>query len=278
MFKHNKKRNSFIVYEQFSALVTRLIINNHKDEANKVIKIIKEYYSPKREIGKEYRILKNILTTTGIDPSLATGVIEEEIKGCSAISIKKLEKEKTALIEYINKNYSKNFFNIPIKDYKLAASLQVLINETIENKYSTTPVERVKIKKLLTERISAPAEKETNQEIDNLTFAILLNKFNKKYSQLIKEDQGDLLKIWIQYLVKSKDPKVLNEEFDQKVQKISLKLSSYLGDSQNIKNKELIKEAHKNLNETEMVINEENIYKLMRYFDLIEDLFNDQKN
>lgn len=278
MLKHNKKRNSFLVYEQLVTLTTRLAAQGNKQEANMVVDVIKEYYRPNTEIGKEYRLMDSVLSSKGHKKEVASDIISEALIEAKNLSQKKLDKEKGKLIEAINKTLSKTLFNIPIKDYKIAASVQILMNEARSANNDTTPVERAKVKNLLIERLSKRNKRVETPEVDNITLAVLVSKFNKRYSQVMNEDQKDLLAAWTTFLIDEDEQKAKNL-LTEKVTKLKLTLSSFM-DSKTHKDTEngpLLREAYSTLVNKDVVVNEDSVYEFMRYFDLVEDLNNYEK-
>ena len=275
MLRHNKKRNSFVVYEQLVSLTTRLAAQGNKKEASMVVEIIKEYYNPNTEIGKEFKIIDAVLSSKGHKKEVASDIVAESLVESKKLSQKKLDKEKTKLIEKINRSLSKTLFNIPIRDYKIAASVQILMNEARSQNADTTPVERAKVKNLLVERLSRSNKKSEKVQVDNLTLAVLVSKFNKRYSQVMNEDQRDVLSTWTTFLIDSDRSKAQNA-LNQKVDKLKLSLSLLMDSKIHNKTEHgpLLKEAYSNLVNRPIDVNETVVYEVMRYFDLVEDLNN----
>lgn len=275
MLRHNKKRNSFVVYEQLVSLTTRLAAQGNKREASMVVEIIKEYYNPNTEIGKEFKIMDAVLSSKGHKKEVASDIVAESLVESKKLSQKKLDKEKTKLIERINRSLAKTLFNIPIRDYKIAASVQILMNEARTQNADTTPVERAKVKNLLVERLSRSNKKAEKVQVDNLTLAVLVSKFNKRYSQVMNEDQKDVLSAWTTFLIDS-DHNKAQIALTQKVDKLKLSLSSLMDSKIHNKTEHgpLLKEAYSNLVSRPIDVNETVVYEVMRYFDLVEDLNN----
>ncbi len=272
--KHNKKRNAFIIYEQLIALTTRLAAGGNKEEASSVIAFLKEHFRSDTEIGKEYKLLESILSPGGHTKDNAEKIIEESLKQVKTLTTPKLEKEKTKLIEDINRRISKDLFKIPLKDYKAAASAQILLNEARRGKIETSPVERVKIRSILVEKISK-SKSESSEKIDNVTFAILCSKFNQRYSKLMNADQKETLSAWSTFLIDGNQDKA-NSLLNEKIDKLKLSLSSHMSSKKHRKaeHEPLLKEAYSKLVDSDFNLNEQCIYEVMRYFDLVEDLDN----
>lgn len=273
--KHNKKRNSFIVYEQLISLTTRLAAAGNKKEASVVVDFIKEHFGPNTEIGKEYKLLETILSPGGYTKDQAEKIIQESLEQAKTLSERKLTKEKTKLIEDINKKLTKDLHKIPLKNYKAAASAQILLNESRNKKIQTSPIERVKIKNILVEKISHPRQTEADEKIDNITFAVLCSKFNQRYSKLMNENQKEILASWSTFLI-DRDEAKATKNLNKKVQELKTSLSAHMSSKKHRKaeHEPLLKEAYSKLVHSNFELNENSIYEVMRYFDLVEDLDN----
>lgn len=275
MLRHNKKRNSYIIYEQLLSLTTRLAASGNNDEAKYIVGFIKQYYHPTTEIAKELKILESLVEKSH-QKDQAEKILEEALKQASTLNFEKLQKEKTALIDHINKKISVSLFDMPVKEYKTMASAQILINEVKDNFVNTTPTERVKLKNFIVEKMTVNPEPVSQEKVDDLTFAILVNNFNKKYSQLMNEDQRELLSAWSNYLIEQKEEK-LNSVVCEKIEKLKQNISKFLKESNGKEYRDLLFESYNKLSCSKYTVNEQSLYELMRYFDLVEELNNEQR-
>jgi hypothetical protein len=277
--KHNKKKNSLIVYEQLLTLATRLASNKKIDEFNFILETVKEFYSPNRMLGKEKKILQSITESSIKSEKECEDLISECLKEYSVIDHKRLDQEKVALINKINKSIGSNFFNIPVKKYKVYASAQILFNEQINGFKSSDPQERIRIKRILKENLSTSEVREENIEVDNVTYKILINKFNEKYGPFVNEGQKEILKVWLKSLL-TEDKSELKKVLQQKIFLAKEEVSKFLKSksSKSSENYELLIEAKQMLSSKdveEKQITEDFIYEVMRYCDLVEDLKNE---
>lgn len=281
MIKHNKKRNTFLIYEQLIALTTRLAAEGHNNEAHAVLSFIKEHFNKNTELLKEFKLANSILTTKDCTKDEGASIIEETLKEAKLINENRLNEEKTKLIEGINNRISMDLFKIPVRDYKKIASVQVLLNEVYDSKIQTSPVERVKIKNTLIESMSKPKNQLDQEKIDNVTFAVLCSKFNKRYSQLMNEDQKEILSAWSTFLIDGNTKKA-NSILENKIEKLKNSLSTHssLSKHKNSDYQPLLKEAFSELSSKKPKLNEESVYEMMRYYDLVEDLnnYNEQED
>lgn len=278
MLRHNKKRNSYIIYEQLLTLATTLAAKGKKDEANFTLSFIRDNFSLSSEIGKEIKLFESLLNKKGYKKELASEILNEAFVESKNISPVKIDQEKTKLIENINKHISYDLFDIPVKEYKTMASLQILLNESRNSSCESTPEERVKIKNSLLERMCESNEKKEEDKVDNLTFSLMINKFNQRYAKLMNEDQKHILSAWTNYLI-TNDEQKMTTVLEEKVQKIK---SCFEKSSKQKSQKEteyypMLKEAFENVKNYKTSLSEDGVYEVMRYFDIVEDLQNNEE-
>lgn len=275
MLKHNKKRNTYLIYEQFISLISRLSFAKMHNEAKFVSSILKEHYSGNSLIAKEKKLFESVLKTKNLKKEEAEDILREVFEESKEIEQETLNKQKDRLINDITNKISVRFFEMPVNEYKLFASTQILFNESrdVGNK-NTTPAERAKIKKVLVERMCRKEETQKEYKIDNFTYNILVEKYNKKYSKLMTEEQKSLLKAWILYNVSGNGSKLKNVLIENK-KKIKNVLRPHLLNEKIKKNEnyKMIVEAYNKIDDVPVEnITEEQLYTFMKYFDLKEDL------
>lgn len=271
MIKHNKKKNSFIVYEQLVTLMTNLVSENKHEEFSMVKDIVMKHYNKNSCLFRERKLIESLLTFKSAESDMAQAFLDEVLVESSFIPFEKLENEKVLLINEINSKIGAEIFSVPVKSYKLSASIQFLLNEVRTNVKHSSPEDRVKLKKLLIENIKKIPEVEEEVVIDNFTMKILKEKFIKKYSSLLNEKQQEVLVKWNEYLVtENKDSfvKYLNKE----LKSINKELTLFNSQNKEGDNAELIKEAITSTSIEIKEVSEEQLYEVMRYLDVVEDL------
>ena len=272
-FKHNKKKNSLVVFEQLTTLASRLASQKKEEEFNFVLEFIKRKFNPNTQMGRERKILSS-LTETNCKENESEDLIKEALVESIFIDSKELEKEKSSLINEINNVFGSELFKIPIKKYKLYASAQILVNEHKNDFKNTNAKERLKIKSILKENLTKKIEKDSIEEnIDNVTYKILINKFNKRYGPLINEDQKMILSGWVNYLITKNDAEFRNLLIE-KSKKITKTLKKECSKKREDKDySQLLNEGYEAIKSKNFTqINEEVVYDVMRYFDIIQDL------
>jgi len=272
--KHSKYKNTGILFELLTRQLTAETISGN---SNKSLGFLKKHFNSKTELLKEYKIYHTLATQKYKKESQATMLIEELIKAHSNLSKSQLRREKYNLIKEIKDNYNVvDFFNSKINNYKILASIYNLL----ENK-EATPTSIVKSKTTLLEHIiEAPILKTKNTVLESykkqdkntqlLTYKVLLEKFNSKYSGLAN-NQKLLLKEYVNNVSNSPSLKLyINEE----IKKVKDKLTKY---SKIVNDKAV---AIK-LNETKEIlipinkksnVHDDNVSNLLNYYELINEL------
>ena len=204
-------------------------------------------------------------------------LIEELIKAYHKLNKSQLRREKFNLIKEIKNTYNiNNFFNSKIKNYKVMASIFNLLENS-----NASPESIVNSKITLLEHITENTQKKeqntlieefknTDKNTRLITYKVILEKFNNKYSGL-EDNQKILLKEYVNSVSNSPALKLyINEE----IKKVKNNLSKY---SKKIKDKAIVVK----LNETKDLIkplckkssvHDDNVSNLLNYYELINEL------
>jgi hypothetical protein len=196
-----------------------------------------------------------------------------------------LNNEKYNLIKVIKENYDLTaFFNSRIPNYKEMASIyNIFEGESTRKDYGA--VVETDSKVTLMENITSPGSTRkksktsfSNQEEDIrlLTYQLLVDKFNKKYSTL-SENQKDLLREYINNLSNTNS---LKEFIDAEVAKVKTILKSHLRQVNDKITKIKLTEAitHTDTATQGKYVKDSHVVALMRYYELIKELDNVHEN
>ena len=281
--KHNKIKNTGILFELLTRQITVDVLNNEKDSSS--IKILKEYFNSKTELGKENELYKILLEQKYKNLKHAEILVEAVIKNRRKLSNRRLNNEKYNLIKVIKENYDLTaFFNSRIPNYKEMASIyNIFEGESTRKDYGA--VVETDSKVTLMENITSPGSTRkksktsfSNQEEDIrlLTYQLLVDKFNKKYSTL-SENQKDLLREYINNLSNTNS---LKEFIDAEVAKVKTILKSHLRQVNDKITKIKLTEAitHTDTATQGKYVKDSHVVALMRYYELIKELDNFHEN
>lgn len=279
MIKHNKYKNTGILFELLVRQSTADLMLN-KDP--KAVKIFKKYFT-ETELGKEYSLYNTVLNAPKLTEAKAEVLVSTVVEQAKKLDREKLNKEKYNLIREIKKHYDlDDFFKAKIDSYKIHASVYTLIESQLTNKLTDTKqlvtnkltlLEHI-TKETLTERKVASKVVEEflkeDKEIRILAYRILVEKFNEKYSDL-SADQKDLLK---EYINNVSDTKKLKTYLNTKLLEVKTDLLD-------LRSKTKDKVLQIKLNEVvnfikPIAVNEsikdEVLIGLMQYYQLIQEL------
>jgi hypothetical protein len=280
--KHNKIKNTGLLFELLTRQITVDVLNSSDDSS--AIKILKEFFSPKTELGKEYELYKILLEKKYSKSEQANILIEAVTKNRRKLSNRRLKNEKYNLIKTIKENYSVvDFFNTKIPNYKILASIYNVF-ESESAKLDITPVEETDSKVTIIETVCTTPTKKSikkhlmesqEEDLRLLTYQLLVDKFNKKYSTL-NEHQKNLLREYINNLSNTNS---LREFIDTEVIKVKRILKAHLNKVNDKITKIKLNEAitHTETSTTGKFVKDSHVVSLMRYYELIKELDNVHK-
>lgn len=169
--KHNKKRNVGLLFEQISSVLTTAVLSNNRKNAEICTRILGESFAPGTELVKELRLFRALSTVTVKNDALLDRIIREAREAAGNVDVKKLSKEKSALIRQLNESFGKDvIFSQPVENFRSLATVQVLINEW--RKDSSAPYVFELEDKLMTEMKHQPVA-EKREEVGNVNQIIV---------------------------------------------------------------------------------------------------------
>ena len=245
--KHSKFKNTGILFELLVRQITLEVLNG--DTTEKAKKIVAEFFSPKTELNKELRLYELLTKEKYNSESRAEKFIDTVNEAHNRIDQNKLQREKYNLIKKINESFNMDeFLSSPITNYKVLASIYKVFESKKYDSYDVKDVFNSKIT-LIENIISKPSTlteakkdkvveeyKKQDKDLRLLTYKVLVETFNKKYSNL-NESQKSLLREYINNLtnttgfksyVETEIPKIVKElkaiqsKVSDKVTKIKL--------------------------------------------------------
>jgi hypothetical protein len=133
--KHNKYKNTGILFE---LLVRKITSDTMSNSNSKAATLVKKYFT-KSELANENKLYQTINNSISLSEGKAESVISTVLEMSRKLDRDKLAKEKYNLIKEIKDNFDINdFFQAKIKNYKLLASTYTLF-ESINLKASEIP-------------------------------------------------------------------------------------------------------------------------------------------
>ena len=220
--KHSKFKNTAILFELLVKQITQEVLSNSTKNISE--KIIKEFFSSNKELAKELKLYNQIVKEKYSSIDDAKLFLEEVSKERIKLDENKLNKEKYNLIKTIKESYDLNkFLSSNLQNYKLLASVykvfeaktmgrKVEIRDFIES--NNTILEHITHKKISVKQADTLYEsfKQQSEDLRLLTYKLLIENFNKKYSNLDDSQKG-LLREFINNVTNTSTfPKFIEEE------------------------------------------------------------------
>jgi hypothetical protein len=277
--KHSKYKNTGILFELLVRQVTADTLNGGQSPA---LNIIKKFFV-KSELGKELKLYETLTKSKKLNETRSNLLVQTLLESANKLNRKTLKREKYNLINEIKKHYNLDeFFKTKLPNYKTQAAFYTLTeaqqsselispDQIVSNKYTILehltlgPIDQEKVKDEVLQEFQT-----YDKDVRMLTYKILLEKFNGKYSDLY-ESQKEVLKEFITSV--DSTPK-LRTFYNNRIQMLKEELEVLC---KNITDKAVQIKLHEVLPliveiEKNQPIKNENIVDLLQYCELVEEL------
>lgn len=276
--KHNKLRNTGLLFELLVRQITSDTLNNRESKA---VNILKNNFN-NNAIAKEYKIYKALLSNKNLSEARANVVIESAIQAHKKLNKSLLNSQKYKLISQIKESYDiEEFFKSKIDNYKTIASVYMLFE--MYQSDNIDPKNEVKYKFSIMEDICAGIKEtkkdpvlEEYESFDKgtkaLVYKLMVQKFNEKYSDFNKS-QKRLLKEYINSITTPETFKeFVNEELDRLKNKLTTLSKKVNDEVRKIKIEEVIN-IIKPISQHKQVCDLD-LENLLHYYELEKELEN----
>jgi len=277
--KHSKFKNTGILFE---IIVKQITADTLSGTDSAAIKILKKYFV-NTELGKEYKLYETVFKSKNISETKANATITTIVEASQKLNRTKLRKEKYNLVKELKEFYNvDDLFRTKLADYKAQAALYVLFevystekatdpNQIIDNKVTllehltTTSVERDEVKDNVIEEF-----KTYDKDLRTLTYRIMLEKFNDKYSDL-NSRQKFILKEFIESV--DSTPR-LKEFYNSEITFLQEQFSTQIEKTTDEAVKIKLQEISKFIVELDKrsTIKNDHLVDLLQYHNLLEEL------
>jgi hypothetical protein len=208
--KHSKVKNTGVLFELLVRQITLEVLNGDKTENAK--RIVKEFFAPGKELNKELRLYELLNKEKYSSETRAEKFVETVCEAYSKLDTNKLNKEKYNLIKQIKESFdSEQFLSSPITNYKVLASIYKVFESlkttdtdikdifdskiTLIENITSKPVSK-SVKPQDESQQLVEMYKKQDKDIRLLTYKILVETFNKKYTNLDSK-QKEVLREYI---------------------------------------------------------------------------------
>jgi len=278
--KHSKFRNTGLIFELLVKQITADTLNNSESAA---VSILQKFYGNSSSLSKEYKLYEFITKNRNVNQSKAEAIVSTITEVSRKLDQKSLKSQKYSLISEIKKHYKiDEFFGMQVRDYKPLAALYCLL-EAQNNDNLINPQSLIDNKTTILEHLTSAQQNEDkvkdtlieeyskyDKDLKLLTFKILLEKFNKKYKNLLPEQKNILKEFITSVNSQTRLRNLVNEEMNKiasavrnlssrvKDEVVKIKLDEVAKSIKPLSNKDKIKDSH--------------LVNLMQYYDLVNEL------
>ena len=268
--KHNKLRNTGILFELLVRQITSDVMENKKDGI--AVKLMREFFNSKKELGKELMLYRAFFNVQNLSEQKAFQLLKLVTEQRKNLDQHVLDTQKYLLIKEIKKNFDlKEFFAARIPSYKIYASIYKSFDAAVNGINDTTTIEELANSqftivehlsgKMLNKEIKEHNElskivRSQDDDIRFLSYKILIERFNEKYKGL-NEAQKKLLQEYIYNISNTSKLKTytqgeshrLAKEITQASKKVKdkvirIKLGEVVSQLQKVQTATVVKENH----------------------------------
>lgn len=277
---HNKKRNTALLYEFLIRTISSALVENDKRKSSVALKILRRYFKPGTQLYKEFRIFNALIKTTVSSDSVATSILKEARTAIEVLDYEALDKEKSLLIRNINHVIKdENFYDQPVAEYRLYASIQTLFNEWRKPVGSADIVSLANYENQLREWLITEKKKEDHTLIDEtpgttrLLMKVMMKKLNEKYASSLNDDQREIIKAYA-FSTANEDQTTIKKKLEEVRHGLLEAIDSYMTQKQDntfVINK-LQNTKSKILSESFDAVDDDTVSKFMLYSNLRHEL------
>ena len=277
--KHSKFKNTGILFE---LLVRKITADTLAGTESPSVNILKKYFV-NTELGKEYKLYETLFKSKNLTEGKANTILTTILESSKKLNRKTLKREKYNLVKELREHYNvEDLFKTNISNYKSLAALYTLF-EVYNTQEITNPNQIVDNKLVLLEHLTSKEInkddvkntlleefKSEDKDVRLLTYRVILEKFNDKYSHL-SDAQKSILREFIEHIDSTSK---LKEFYNSKIQEIKKSLSEEIKSVKDEATKIKLVEVNKFIVEIgkNKRINNENLVDLLQYCSLLEEL------
>jgi hypothetical protein len=261
-------------------LVRKLTSETMTSDKSVTIDIIKKYFGKNTELAKEMKLYNAMLKEQFKSEAKALEYIRSLKEAHKKLNKSTLRRERYNLVKEISNNFKLDQISkIRVPNYKLLASAYIIFeNDEAENPKQIMECKSNIVDSIITER--AQVEKQTDTVLEAfksqpkdqrlLTYELLVDKFNSKYSGLDENQKGLLNK----YITNVNDTEALKEYIQTVIPAIKKGLKSHVSHINDAATRIKVERLSEMLCDVENIniVKESHVLNLLRYFDLLKEL------
>jgi hypothetical protein len=274
--KHSKYKNTGILFEMLVRKLTSETLSSNKSVT---IDIIKKYFGRNTELSKELQLYNALVKEQFRSEAQALDYIRTVKSAYDKLNQSVLKRQRYNLVKEISEKFVfTDMAKMHITNYKVLASINMLF----EYAESANPKQLMECKNVIidhgivTERATPKKDpvlesfESQPKEIRLLTYKIIVDKFNEKYS-VLDESQKRLLN---KYITHVNDTTALREYIETIIPQIKKDLATQAKTITDPATQIKVTKLSEMLCNVESMktIKESHVLNLLRYFDLVREL------
>lgn len=274
--KHSKYKNTGILFEMLVRKLTSETLTSNKSVT---IDIIKKYFGRNTELSKELQLYNSLIKEQFRSEAQALDYIRTVKSAYDKLNQSVLKRQRYNLVKEISEKFVfTDMAKMHINNYKVLASINMIFEHTeTDNPKQLMECKTVIIDHgIITERVQTKKDalieafESQPKDMRLLSYKILVDKFNEKYSGL-DESQKQLLN---KYITHVNDTTALREYIQTIIPKIKADLAEQAKSITDAATKIKVTKLSEMLCnvETMKTIKESHVLSLLRYFDLVREL------
>jgi hypothetical protein len=274
--KHSKYKNTGILFEMLVRKLTSETLSSNKTVT---VDIIKKYFGKNTELSKELQLYNALLKEQFKSEAQGLDYIRTVKSAHDKLNQSVLKRQRYNLVKEISEKFVfANMSKIHISNYKPLASIYMIF----EYEETSNPKQLLECKSVILQNgiITEKKQIEKDPVLENfesqpkdvrlLTYKLLVDKFNEKYSGL-DESQKQLLN---KYITNVNDTAALKEYVQIVIPRIKKDLASQAKQITDKATQIKVQKLSEMLCTVENMktIKESHVLSLLRYFDLVREL------
>jgi hypothetical protein len=274
--KHSKYKNTGILFEMLVRKLTSETLTSNKSVT---IDIIKKYFGRNTELSKELQLYNSLIKEQFRSEAQALDYIRTVKSAYDKLNQSVLKRQRYNLVKEISEKFVfTDMAKMHINNYKVLASINMIFEHTeTDNPKQLMECKTVIIDHgIITERTQPKKDalieafESQPKDMRLLSYKILVDKFNEKYSGL-DESQKQLLN---KYITHVNDTTALREYIQTIIPTIKADLAEQAKSITDAATKIKVSKLSEMLCnvETMKTIKESHVLSLLRYFDLVREL------
>jgi len=234
--KHNKKSNVGLMFEFLSRHMVSGVMQKDNRRARQAVRILKKFYHPRSSLYEEFNLFNTLLYSQARSRDSATKLLYAVLEKARGLPYLQIGRQKYNMLCEIYKVLGgRGFFNAPVANYSVYAAIQRMLDDARGHRQIGDIADRVSCEERVLDHLCDNTEVKRIVEykrqglyqerfdVDNLTYKILMEKFNRKWNGRLSVAQTKVLR---EYIL-SPNSKAFNIYADKKFQEVTSYLRNY---------------------------------------------------